>query len=184
MPTPDGRKPLLRLERLHFEGSRGRYRPQRVLLTQANRLLEKYYRRNYRRALGGLTPFASSQWWVLSRKAVDYILDFAASNPRLVRFYKHSLIPDEMFFHTILGNSPFRSRAARNLTYADWSKGLSRNPAPLTREHLVQFAMPDFQLSDVEGTGPCYFARKFSSSDAALLDRIDEIRSAAEKAIA
>ena len=178
MPTPDGRKPLSRLERLHFEGSRGRTMPKRVLLNQTNKLLEKFYTRNYRRALGAIQPYAGSQWWALSREAADHILTFVKANRRLVRFYKRSLIPDEMFFHTILGNSPFREKAARNLTYADWSRGLSRNPAPLTCEHLALFADPSFSLDDVEGRGPCFFARKFSSRDGDLLDRIDEVRSA------
>ena len=184
MPTPDGRKPLSRLERLYFEGSRGRPMPKRVLLNQTNQLLEKFYKRNYRRALKGIEPYAGSQWWALSRNAVDHILSFVRANPRLVRFYKHSHIPDEMFFHTILGNSPFRAKAARSLTYADWSRGLSRNPAPLTQEHLALFADPCFRLNDVEGVGPCFFARKFSSRDSALLDQIDEIRAAGERAVA
>jgi hypothetical protein len=183
MPTPDGRKSLARLERFHFEGSRSRPMPKRVILNQTNLLLEKYYKRNYRRVLGDIKPYASSQWWVLSRAAVDYILDFVAANPRLVRFYKHSVIPDEMFFHTILGNSAFRAKAARNLTYADWTKGLSRNPAPLTEEHVARFAHPDFRLNDVEGVGRCFFARKFTSRDRELLDRIDAIR-ATERACA
>jgi hypothetical protein len=183
MPTVDGRKSLVRLERFHFEGSRSRPMPKRVILNQTNLLLEKYYKRNYRRVLGDIKPYASSQWWVLSRAAVDYILDFVAKNPRLVRFYKHSVIPDEMFFHTILGNSPFRTKATRNLTYADWTKGLSRNPAPLTEEHVHRFADPGFLLDDVEGVGRCFFARKLSSRDRDLLDRIDAMR-ATERACA
>ncbi len=149
-----------------------------MLLTQTNRLLEKFYKRNYRPILGDMTPYASSQWWALSRDAVHYILDFVATHRRFVDFYKRSLIPDEMFFHTILGNSPFRERAARNFTYADWTRGLSRNPAALTAEHIDRFADPAFQLDDVEGIGPCFFARKFVPSDGPLLDRIDRIRAA------
>lgn len=184
MPTPDGRKSLARLERFHFEGSRSRPMPKRVILNQTNLLLEKYYKRNYRRVLGDIKPYASSQWWVLSRAAVDYILSFVAANPRLVQFYKHSVIPDEMFFHTILGNSPFRAKASRNLTYADWTKGITRNPAPLTTEHVARFADPGFRLDDVEGIGPCFFSRKFTSRDRDLLDRIDAIRAATERACA
>jgi hypothetical protein len=178
MPTPDGRKPLSRLEMFQFEGARGRPMPKRVLLHQTNRLLERYYKRDYRRALGSIKPYASSQWWALSRDAVGHILDFVRANPRLVRFYKHTLIPDEMFFHTILGNSPFRAKAARNLTYADWSQGLKRNPLPITPAHVARFADPGFGLDDIEGVGPCFFARKFSSRDHELLDGIDEIRAA------
>lgn len=178
MPSPDGRKPLARLETLYFEAARGAYMPTRVLFTQTNRLLEGRYKRNYRPVLGGLQPYAGSQWWAMTQRAVRYILDdFIPSHPRLVRFYKRSLIPDEMFFHTILGNSPFRENIARNVTYADWSKGFSRNPAPITEDHVARFADPAFELDDVEGRGPCFFARKFSEGDAALLDRIDAWRS-------
>lgn len=184
MPTPDGRKSLARLERFHFEGSRSRPMPKRVILNQTNLFLEKHYKRDYRRVLGDIKPYASSQWWVLSRAAVDYVLSFVEANPRLVRFYKHSVIPDEMFFHTILGNSPFSAKAARNLTYADWTKGLSRNPAPLTQEHVARFADPNFHLDDAEGAGRCFFARKFTSRDHGLLDRIDVIRAAIERASA
>jgi hypothetical protein len=180
MPSADGRKPLDRLERLHFEHACGRYVPQRVLLTQTNRLLEKYYKRDYRRVLGDIKPYAGSQWWVLSREAVDNILSFVETNPQLVRFYRHTLIPDEMFFHTILGNSPFRSKAARNLTFANWTEAFSRNPRPITPEHVAEFADPDFYLDDIEGVGPCFFARKFTSRNRDLLDRIDEIRAVAE----
>lgn len=178
MPSPDGRKPLARLETLYFEAARGAYMPTRVLFTQTNRLLEGRYKRNYRPVLGDIQPYAGSQWWALTREAARYILDdFIPSHPRLVRFYKRSLIPDEMFFHTILGNSPFHGNVARNLTYADWSKGLSRNPAPITAAHLDRFADPGFALDDVEGRGPCFFVRKFSEADTALLDRIDAWRS-------
>ncbi len=176
MPSPDGRKPLSRLERLHFEGARGRPKAKRVLLTQTNRLLENLYKRNYRPALDGMTPYAGSQWWVLSRDAILYILDFVATQRRFVDFYKRSLIPDEMFFQTILGNSPFKERVARNLTYADWSGGFSRNPRALTDEHIDQFADPEFHLDDVEGKGPCFFARKFTVADGPLLDRLDAVR--------
>jgi len=81
-----------------------------------------------------------------------------------------------MFFQTVLGNSPFREKTTRNLTYADWSKGLSRNPAAITMDHIERFADPAFELNDVEGKGPCFFARKFSETDSALLDRIDAWR--------
>lgn len=177
MPTPDGRKPLARLETLYFEAARGAYMPTRVLFTQTNRLLERYYKRDYRPVLGDIQPYAGSQWWALTRDAATYILgDFIPSHPRLMQFYKRTLIPDEMFFQTVLGNSPFREKTARNLTYADWSKGLSRNPAAITMDHIERFADPAFELNDVEGKGPCFFARKFSETDSALLDRIDTWR--------
>ncbi len=123
-----------------------------------------------------MTPYAGSQWWALSREAILHILDFVATKRRFVDFYKRSLIPDEMFFQTILGNSPFKERVARNITYADWSGSFSRNPRAITDKHIDQFADPDFHLDDVEGKGPCFFARKFTVDDGPLLDRLDSVR--------
>lgn len=183
MPSPDSRKPLSRLERFHFEGSRSRPKAKRVLLNQTNRLLERIYKRNYRPVFGDLIPYAGSQWWALSRAAILHILEFVGKHQRLVDFYKHSLIPDEMFFQTILGNSSFKDRVARNITYADWSGGFSRNPRAITDAHINQFADPDFHLDDVEGKGPCYFARKFTPADGRLLDRLDGIRATARRGL-
>jgi len=176
MPTPDGRKPLAWLETLYFEKARGNYMPVRVLLTQTNRFLARFYKRNYRPVLGDLVPYAGSQWWALSREAVSYILDFIPANRRLVRFYKRAHIPDEMFLPTILGNSPLSERITRSVTFADWSKGKSRNPGAISQEHIDRFADPEFELNDIEGRGPCLFARKFSPNDGALLDQIDAWR--------
>lgn len=175
MPGRDGRKFLSRLETFRFEGALGHPKLRRVILHQTNRLLQ-HYKRDYRAVLGGMTPYCGGQWWALSRDAMAYILDFIRQNPRVVNFYKHALIPDEMFFQTILGNSSFASRIARNLTYADWTQGITRHPAPLTAAHVERFADPDFRLDDAEGGGPCFFVRKFAPGDDALLDRIDRIR--------
>ena len=177
MPGRDGRKFLSRLETFRFEGALGHPKLRRVILHQTNRLL-RHYKRDYRAALGDMTPYCGGQWWALSRDAMAYILDFIGSNRRFVDFYKHAHIPDEMFFQTILGNSLFASRIARNLTYADWTQGIARHPAPLTEAHVARFAGPDFKLDDAEGVGPCFFARKFAPADGALLDRIDQIRAA------
>jgi hypothetical protein len=181
LPSPETRKPLSWLETFHFEGSRGRPMPKRVLLHQLNRLLEKHYKRDFRPILGDMRPYAGSQWWVLSREAVRHVVEFTRENPRFVRFFRHVLIPDEMYFHIILGNSHFRQKIARNLTYTDFSKR-GRNPSPLTEEHVRMFARPDFYLDDAEGKGPAFFARKFDPLDRGLLDGVDAIRSRAQAA--
>lgn len=175
LPSPETRKPLAWLETFHFEGSRGRPMPKRVFLHQLNRLLEKYCKRDFRPILGDMRPYAGSQWWVLSRDAVRHVMEFTHENPRFVRFFRHVLIPDEMYFQIILGNSHFRQKIARNLTYTDFRKR-GRNPSPLTEEHVRMFERPDFHLDDAEGKGPVFFARKFNALDQGLLDRVDEIR--------
>jgi Core-2/I-Branching enzyme len=175
LPSPETRKPLEWLEMFQFEGSRGRPMPKRVFLHQLNRLLVKYYKRDFRPILGDMRPYAGSQWWVLSKEAIRYVVEFTRTHPKFVKFFRHVHIPDEMYFQIILGNSQFRQKIARNFTYTDFSRRGAR-PAMITAKHLEMFADPDFRLDDAEGAGPCFFARKFDASDHVLLDRVDEIR--------
>jgi hypothetical protein len=49
-------------------------------------------------------------------------MDFVHSNKEFVSFFRFCHAPDELFFQTILMNSPFRDRTADYLRYIDWSK--------------------------------------------------------------
>jgi hypothetical protein len=116
-----------------------------------------------RRLPESMRPWGGSAYWIVSRTALRTIADFLNANPWYVRFFKHVHIPDELFFETILFNSPEAERCEDHLLhYTEWS----RTPAPaiLTREdypHLVE--------------SPCLFARKFDPAiDREVLDMIDE----------
>ena len=61
-----------------------------------------------------LKPFGGSQWFCLPKQLVTYILQFVNQNKSIKKFYERTLIPDEMFFQTILINSPFRSQICNN----------------------------------------------------------------------
>jgi hypothetical protein len=81
----------------------------------------------------------------------------------VVRFFKHVDKPDEMFFHTVLLNSPLEHGVVRDdVTYTDWSRGRSR-PEILTTADFDRLRAAD-EL----------FARKFDPRvDSEILDRID-----------
>lgn len=64
-------------------------------------------KRDLARGLHGMTPMVGSQWWCLTAGCARHILDFLDANPWYPRFFRFSSIPDETFFHTILGASPF-----------------------------------------------------------------------------
>lgn len=117
-----------------------------------------------RRPLKGYEPFTGSASWVLSRAAVRYVADFVAHNRAFVRYFKRVFCPDEIFFQTILANSPlWDDIVTNNLHYIDWSKG-GAHPKPLT--------VDDF---DALAGSPALFARKFDLDiDAAVLDLIDQ----------
>jgi hypothetical protein len=52
-----------------------------------------------------LTVYAGSQWWIIDFYALNYILSFLETHPKLISFFKYSLLSDEMFFQTILLNA-------------------------------------------------------------------------------
>ena len=150
---------------------------RRHLLYSAARALTRLglNNRDYTKALDGLEPYGGSTWWALSRDAARYVVTFAQSNPRVCRFFAHSETPDETFFHTILGNSPYAKPLHRSLTYDDWSHG-GLHPAPVTERHIAAFRSEGkATLSDAFGPGEMLFARKFSDHRLDLVESVDEM---------
>jgi hypothetical protein len=170
IPNADAGLPLSKMTTFSISSSR-------PLLRAAVKLLARLglARCNYRKALGSLTPFGGSTWWALTRTACEYIVKFADDNPRICRYFAHTHTPDETFFHTIIGNSPFAQRLHRSLTYDDWSTG-GIHPAAITHEHLAFFeARERVVLQDAFGRGEVLFARKFRDARPDLVERLDAI---------
>jgi hypothetical protein len=70
-------------------------------------------------------PYADSQWFCITISAVNYIMNFIQDHPDFLNYHKYTHIPDEIFFQTILLNSPEpikESIVNDNLKYIDWSK--------------------------------------------------------------
>lgn len=133
--------------------------------------------RDYRKYLGGLEAYAGHACWALSRDACQYIVRFAESNPHVEKYFQDACTPDEMYFQTVLGNSPFRSRTRRNLVYQAWtlsSSGEQRHQ--INSEHVSLFtARQQFIVNDEWWTGEILFARKFSDDRLEVVDQIDEM---------
>jgi hypothetical protein len=112
----------------------------------------------------GLRPFGGSSYWCLSRRSVDYVNRFIRENPSYIRFFRYVDVPDEIFFQTILLNSPLRETVVDDdLRYVHWQDWNDARPAILGRE--------DFD--DVMSSGKL-FARKFDTAhDGQILDMID-----------
>lgn len=168
MPDNARGLPLSKIDRIYFEeddpGRRFLFKIlARVGLAQ----------RDHRKCLGSVAAYGGSSWWALTREACRYIIDFAQSNEGISRFFRHTPTPDEMFFHTILGNSPFRPSIRRNVTYIHWPSTQNR-PSVLNSAHIDQIESNDPPWVDDEwGSGEALFARKFSDNRLDLVDRID-----------
>jgi hypothetical protein len=113
-----------------------------------------------RRVPGGLHPYSGAQFWVLSRPHAEHVLRFADDHASFVRYFRFVDIPDEIFFHTIIGNRLPRGEVVEDtLTFSAWDR-----PGAL------------LDASDVEEmrSAPHLFGRKFDATvDPALLDLVD-----------
>jgi hypothetical protein len=168
MPAPG--YPFSKIDKLRYPSAK----PFRRF---ASRVLAKFHlaHRDHRKYFGELKPYAGDACWALSREACRYIVDFADRNPRLEEYLRNTLTSDEVFFHTIIGNSPYRSRVRRNLLYRDWSIP-GDHPALLSDAHIRSFEeSAKVWVEDQFGAGEALFARKFSDESLELVDRIDKM---------
>lgn len=180
MKMPLSHKPLSRLENFTLEGGRNKHGLKAKLIRAINRCLAAFarqHKRNYKKHLGDLQLYGGSQWWILTHACVKYILDFLQKHPSYLKAFHYSFCPDEIFFQTIVMNSPFRTNVKDSLTYADWTrpeyKPQDSPPAEIEEHHLEVIKEKKHIL----------FARKFSARNYHLLDIIDQqLRTAQETA--
>jgi Core-2/I-Branching enzyme len=111
----------------------------------------------------GLNPYGGGEWWCLPRECIEYIHNFIHQNRSFVRFFHHVHIPDEIFFQTIILNSPFKGSVVNDhLRYIEWSPK-REDPAILGKDDFGEFICSS-----------SLFARKFDvSRDREILDMID-----------
>lgn len=173
---PNDGKPLSRINTVVVPSSR-------PILRFVVRVLAKLglAKRDYRRSLGNLEPYAGSTWWGLTRQACHYITRFVDRNPRVVAYFRYTFASDESLFHTILGNSDYQARIRRNFVYDDWhAHGAS--PEPISDRHDDFFrSQSEVMLHDMYGCGEALFARKFSDDRLDLVERIDDMILSKEK---
>jgi hypothetical protein len=112
-----------------------------------------------------LRPFGGSSYWCLPRACAEYVHRFARRSTPYRRFFRYVDVPDELFFQTIIMNSPWASRAVNdNLRYIAWRDPDAASPAVL--------GVADFHRLRRSRK---LFARKFDAvQDSAILDLIDE----------
>jgi hypothetical protein len=107
--------------------------------------------------------YKASPWFTLSRRAVELIVHTCRENPRLVRYYRRTVIPDESLFQTVLFNEPSLTFHDDNMIYFEWSDTSSGSPDILTMDALERILASDK-----------HFARKFDADvDVAVLDALD-----------
>jgi hypothetical protein len=159
-----GGRSYMRWRRLPVPGWSGRGGLDRIESWHALGPHRSHLRLPLRRRLpASLEPYGGSPYWCFARPLVEYVHDFTQRHPEVVRFFEHTYIPDELFFQTIVLNSPHAETVLdENLRYIDWAG----DPAP----RILTTA--DLPVLDESGK---LFARKFDEQvDAEVLRLIDE----------
>ncbi len=111
-----------------------------------------------------LKPYGGRGNLCLQKKHVNYVLKFIENNPNVSKFFKRVWGPDEIFYQTILLNSPVRSSVVNeSIMYFDYSEGTS---------HSKNLAKSDLEALKKSGK---FFAQKFNLKiDKDILDTIDQ----------
>lgn len=148
--------------------------PQKVTTFIARVINKLKFHRKFEPALGDHKPYAGCQWWILSSDAIDYIMTWVEQYPKIVKFFGKTLLPDESFFQTIIGNSPFMPKTQRDLTFTYWREPGAPHPDWLTEEQIEKLYDDELIDTDVFGTTDVYFARKFRDESAPVVELIDQ----------
>ncbi len=129
--------------------------------------------------------YQGSQWWALTGRMIGYIINFLKKYPDYLSFHRYTLVPDEVFFHSIVKNSPW----AANIQH-DFEQGtLPGGTSPERGCHFVDWHSGDtppkvLDESDLDRLldSKALFARKFVEPvSTTLLERLDSLRNRAGK---
>ena len=110
--------------------------------------------------------YGVSQWFCATSDAIRYMVNYLDDNPRIMKFFRNTFIPDEILLNTIVMNSPFADQVVPNdLRHLVWTN---------TDENPLVFREKDFD--DLMAREALY-ARKFDERvDTKIMDLIAEER--------
>jgi hypothetical protein len=115
-----------------------------------------------RRFVLGLEPYIGSQWWALTWPAIQKIMKIGR-RPDVIKFFRSTLIPDELYFQTLAYNIIPKSQI------------VSR---PLTLYHFTDYMVPVVFCADKIDyllRQPFFMARKLSPHRSTLFDALDQV---------
>ena len=133
--------------------------PGRYLLSKIfNKVLPK------RKLPDNLVAYGRSQWFTITPQCAQYVIDYIKKHPAVERYFRMTWAVDEVFFQTILCNSPLKDTLVNdNLRYII----LNEEYRPVT------YTIEDAPALSSSGK---FYARKFDNNvDTAIFDYLDKI---------
>lgn len=163
-PLPVPYKPLERYEHYYFD-----YNRRNIKHYNPKFLLEVILKKLKIKRKVPFKIYVGTQWFGLTRECIRYILNTIKTEKKYIKFFKHTLVPDEAFFQTIIGNSSFLEKTVSNLTYTDWE--VANPPATIEKRH-VDFLKTHLEFNDEYGKRFPFFARKFNNESEKIVELI------------
>jgi hypothetical protein len=148
------------------------------LLSRAITQAAALWPRDWRHDLAPLQPYFGSQWWALTRACSEYVVDQARSSAKL-RHFEYCFAPDEMYFHTIVGNSP-------HVGHANVVPFVARGNWRVANLHVLnpvslRYAYRLDDLAEIRQSDKLFVRKVNSAQSGALLKSIDAWRIRAVK---
>ena len=108
--------------------------------------------------------YGGSQWWCLTNEAVQFSLEYLQDHPKFERFFHHVEIPDEIFFQTLVLNSPYKNKVINdNVRFMIWRDSTS-SPSVLINSDFEKII-----------NSTALFARKFDfNKNKEIINLIDD----------
>lgn len=109
--------------------------------------------------------YKGSDWFTLSRSAAQYLIEFGQHQSDVLEYFRHTFIPSESYFQTVLCNSKELKVCDDNRRFIVWEDSRLAHPKTLTIE----------DIDAMEHSGKD-FGRKFDAMvDSMALDALDRI---------
>ncbi len=120
--------------------------------------------RNRKLFNGSFRCYKGFSWFAMNYRCLKKVLQFMNQNPRFIKHYKRTIVPDESFFPTILFNLHDIKVCNDSYRFILWRNHRAANPEILKDNHY-----------DIIVNSGKHFARKFDHTiDHNILNRIDE----------
>jgi hypothetical protein len=106
--------------------------------------------------------FKGSDWFILSRRAVGYLLAFGQNRPKVLEYYRRTFLSCESYYQSVLCNAKELKICYDNRRFIVW---------PVNSPHPKTLTLHDLDAMAQSGKD---FGRKFDTkADSAVLDALD-----------
>lgn len=146
----------LDIQEIHGKLRKTHYFNKETFILHLRHIVAKLCLPTVNRYFKSLPPLEKGDNWIaFTDHFRDYIFDYLREHPNYIRAFKYSRCCDEIFFHSILFNSPFREKnRAHSLMFTD-STHSKLHPKTQSTDDLPEL----LALRNRQGL-PCLFARK------------------------